>query len=106
MPEGLSVNKSLAIIGDEDTILGFRALGFMVYPTAELQESKVALDEIVQEKCAVCLVQENIYLALQEEINKYKNLPLPIFIPFGKTGRADLLEKMVKDIRLRATGTD
>jgi len=106
MPEEKYLNKTLAVVGDEDVVLGFRALGFKVYPVSEIAESKATLEKIVQEKCAVCLIQESVYLAAEEEINKYKNLPLPIFIPFSKTSQTDLLKKTVRDIRLRATGTD
>ena len=106
MPEKPPLEGSLAIIGDEDIVLGFQALGFRIYPVSQLQESKAALEEIVQQACAVCLVQDNIYLAAQEEINNYKNLPFPVFIPFSKSQEKGLLETMVKDIRLRATGTN
>jgi V/A-type H+-transporting ATPase subunit F len=106
MPENPSLEKSLAIIGDEDTVLGFQALGFRIYPLRELQEAKAALEEIVQQKCAVCLVQDNIYLAAQEEINNYSDLPFPVFVPFSKNGEKGLLETMFRAIRLRATGTN
>lgn len=106
MPEGPPFNKTLSIIGEEDVVVGFRALGFRAYPVSDLKGARALLDEIVQEKYAVCLVQENIYLAAQEEIARYKNLPLPVFIPFNKTGQLDSLERIVKDIRLRATGTN
>lgn len=106
MPEEKYLNNTLAVVGDEDVVLGFRALGFRVYPVSGTAESKATLEEIVQEKCAVCLVQDNVYLTVQEEINKYKNLPLPVFIPFSKTSQTDLLKKAVRDLRLRATGTD
>ena len=106
MPEEKYLNKTLAVVGDEDVVLGFRALGFKVYPVSGTDESKAKLEEIVQEKCAVCLIQESVYLAAEEEINKYKNLPLPVFIPFSKNSQTDLLKKTVRDIRLRATGAD
>jgi len=104
MPEESSLKKPLVIIGDEDAVSGFKALGFKVYATREPQEFRAALDETVAEGAAVCLVQDNIYQALGEEINNYKNLPFPVFIPFAKNGDMALLETMVRDIRLRATG--
>lgn len=99
------MDKPLAIIGEEDFILGFKALGFKVYPVKEPREFEKALDEVVNEKNAVCLVQDDIYRILESRINLYRNLALPIFIPFGKDANTGLLEKMVKDMRLRATGT-
>ena len=105
MPESAHLEKPLAIIGEEDAVLGFQALGFKVYPVKDPQEFKVALDEVMALRPAVCLVQDNIYRAQEAQINSYKNLALPVFIPFTKDAKTDLLEKMIKDIRLKAIGT-
>lgn len=105
MPEVLSLDNPLVIIGDEDVVLGFVALGFKVYAVKEPQEFNLALDEVVRQKVGVCLVQDNIYNLAQDQINSYRNLALPIFIPFTKSAKTALLDNIVKDIRLRATGT-
>lgn len=104
MPKEMSLENSLVVVGDEDLVMGFQALGFNVYPVKGLQEFKAILPEIVEKRAAVCLVQENIYQAGDEEINRYKNLPQPIFIPLVKDAKTDLLDRIVRDIRLRATG--
>lgn len=96
--------KPLAIIGDEDMILGFQALGFKIYPLKDQPEFKTILDEIVRTNTAICLVQDNIYRMQQDQINEYRKLPFPIFIPFSKIAKTDLLESIIKDIRLKATG--
>jgi vacuolar-type H+-ATPase subunit F/Vma7 len=97
-------SKPLAIIGDEDIVLGFKALGFKVYPIKEPKQLDATLDEIVTEEIAVCLVQEDIYNARLDKINSFRNLAQPIFIPFDKFAKMSLLETIVKNIRLRATG--
>ena len=105
MPESISLEKPLVIIGDEDVVVGFQALGFKAYTLKEPQEFRAVLDEIVNQKAAVCLVQDNLYRGQEDQLNSYKNLPLPIFIPFTKDAKNALLESIIKDIRLRATGT-
>lgn len=105
MPSEAHLEKPFAIVGDEDVVLGFRALGFKVYAIKELEEFSKVLDEVVSQGPAVCLVQDNIYRALEDQINSYKNLALLIFIPFTKDAKTALLDQIVKDIRLRATGT-
>ena len=105
MPEERYSNKPFAIIGEEDLVLGFQALGFRVYPARDEGQAKAALTEVLQEKAAICLVQDNIYQSAKEEIDNYRNLPLPIFIPLAKDAGMSLLESMVKDLRLRAIGT-
>ncbi len=101
MPE----NNSLAIIGEEDAVLGFGALGFKIYAVGEEADFKKILDEVLRDKTMICLVQDYIYQRAIEEINKYRSLPLPVFIPFGKDANTDLLDTMIKEIRLKATGT-
>lgn len=105
MPEGEVLEKPLAIVGDEDAVCGFRALGFNIYAIKEPQDTQRAFDEIVQQRIAICLIQDDIYTTAQEVINNYRGLPLPVFIPFSKSAKTDLLDNIVKDIRLRATGT-
>lgn len=104
MPDTKASDKPLVIVGDEDIVMGFQALGFQVYPLKEESDFTKILDEIVEKKAAVCLIQEEIYRANQELINKYKSLALPVFMPFGGNGKSNLLDIIIKDIRLKATG--
>ena len=104
MPEELLLDNPLAVIGDEDLVLGFRALGFRAYVVKETQTFKTILAEIIQNKTGICLVQEDVYIRYREDIDNYRNLSFPIFIPFSKTAQTGLLDSMVKAIRLKATG--
>ncbi len=105
MRNDLSLDTPLAIIGEEDIVLGFKALGFMVYPLKDLEEAKLRLAEIVKANKGACLIQDDIYEKLKIEIDSYKREPLPIFIPFSKTAGTKILDGIIKNIRLRATGT-
>ena len=105
MLEDAIMTNPLAIIGREDVISGFRALGFKVYALNDSQEFRNILEEIVNEKIVACLVQDDIYHRYELEINNYRSSPLPIFIPFSQEDKTDLLDKMIRDIRLKATGT-
>ena len=105
MPEEHYSNKPFAIIGEEDVVLGFESLGFRVYPVKDEGQARVALAEVLADKAAICLVQDNIYQSAKDEIDNYRKLPLPIFIPFARDAGMSLLESMVKDMRLRAIGT-
>ena len=105
MPEEGGINNAIAIVGEEDIVIGFKAMGFKVYPVKDPQEVKIALEEAVGGKSAVCLVQDDIYQKTESQINSYKSLPLPVFIPFSRNEQENLLQEMVREIRLRATGT-
>lgn len=105
--------RPLAVIGDEDRVDGFQALGFKVYALKQPAEFKDVLDKVAAQQCAVCLVQEDIYRREEERIKSYRNAPLPVLIPFSLGGKMDLpsaslrgeLGKIIQGIRLRATGT-
>lgn len=105
MLEKQSLENPLVIIGDEDFISGFRALGFRAYAGDNNVDLAVLFDEMIKNKPAICLVEESFYNILRERINSLRNLPLPIFIPLAKNAKTDFLDDMVKDIRLRAIGT-
>jgi vacuolar-type H+-ATPase subunit F/Vma7 len=102
-PENSS-RTPLVIFGAEDMILGFKALGFHVVAVKDAVELKAVLPNAVEGGAIVCLVEENLYKGALPDIGRYKNLPYPIFIPFARDGKTDLLDKLVKDIRLKATG--
>ena len=103
MPD-LSKENTFLVLGEEDLVLGFSALGFKVVALKEPQELAAAIDEAVKSGAGICLVQDNFYLAQEEKINSYRKLPLPIFIPFSRDTKVDLLKNIVRDIRIRATG--
>ncbi|MFH0738477.1 MAG: V-type ATP synthase subunit F [Candidatus Omnitrophota bacterium] len=96
--------KTLAIIGAPDLVLGFGALGFQVYAADNKEGTEAALLDSVQKGSAVCLVQEELYRLARERINSFRDLPFPVFIPLSSKDKSAVLEEMVKDIRLRATG--
>ncbi|MBM3254722.1 MAG: hypothetical protein FJZ08_00245 [Candidatus Omnitrophica bacterium] len=104
MPNEDISGETLAIIGTPDLVLGFRALGFHVYPVNNKEETEVALADSVQKGCAVCLVEEEFYGLSSERIGSFRELPLPVFIPLSSEDKSAVLEGMVRDIRLRATG--
>ncbi len=103
MPEE-TLKNPLSIIGEEDIVQGFGALGFKTYTLTQPQEFKSILEEVMQKNILVCLVQDNIYTAVKEQIDAYKNLAFPVFIPLAKSAKTNLLDNIAKEIRLRATG--
>lgn len=97
-------DSRLAIIGREDVVAGFSALGFQVFHRQPGDDIATLLDEIARSGAIACLIQDDIYQGQQETVNNYKNLVLPVFIPFSASGRRELLDNLVREIRLKATG--
>jgi vacuolar-type H+-ATPase subunit F/Vma7 len=96
--------QPLVIFGAEDVILGFRALGFRICPVKDAVEFNAILPEIIAQGAVVCLVEDNLYRAAASEIAMYRNLYVPIFLPFSRESQSDSLDSLTKEIRLRATG--
>jgi len=103
MPEEI-LNTKIAVSGDEDIVIGFAALGFSIYPLKTPEDFKSVVDKLIEENIAICLVQDNAYNANIEKINSYRQLSLPVFVPFSKDANSILLDNILKDIRLKATG--
>lgn len=97
----------LAVLGDRESILGYRTLGFDVRACESADEGKEALHQLAKEECAVIYITEQLAAQIPEEIDKYKDSPLPaiILIP-GKEGSLGIGIKGVHAAVERAVGAD
>lgn len=79
----------VAVLGDYDSIYGFGALGFDIYPVKEAHQGATTLRKIAVGEYAIIYITENLASQLDEEIEKYKEklTPAIILIPgiFGNT---------------------
>lgn len=98
----------IGIIGERDSVLGFMALGFSVHEAADAEEAEKKLRELVKSgEYAVIFLVENYAVALEEEMAKYKDLPLPAItvIPGGSGSRGYGMAS-IKSAVERAVGAD
>ena len=77
----------IAVIGDRDSALGFKALGLETAFAENGEEAKAAIHRLAAEDCAVIYLTEQLAQEIPEEIDRYTNSlrPAIILIP-GKTG--------------------
>lgn len=82
------MNK-IGVVGDLDSIIGFKTLGIDVYPAAGDDVSRV-LNRLAADKYAIIFVTEQAAEAAAETIDRYKTSPFPAIIPIpgnrGTTG--------------------
>lgn len=97
----------LAVLGDRESVMGFRALGLETYPAEDLNEAKAILRRLAAESYAVIYITEQLAQHMAEEIARYKDNPIPaiILIP-GKEGSLGIGMKNVHDTVERAVGAD
>ena len=97
----------IAVMGDRDSVLGFKALGLEVCPVADREEGRRALHRMAKEDYAIIYVTEQLAVQIPNEIEKYKDALTPaiILIP-GKEGSLGIGMNSVTTAVERAVGAD
>lgn len=99
-------DKNVAIIGDSDSVLGFRALGVATFPVTTKDEAYDALKTLAR-SYKVIFVTEQWAAELTELLARYKTRAYPIVIPVpSATGSSGIgMDGIRKDVE-KAIGTD
>lgn len=97
----------IAVLGDMDSVLGFKALGLEVRPVSTPEEGRAALHHMAKENYAIIYMTEQLAAQLQSDIARYKDslTPAIILIP-GKEGSLGIGMANVKTAVERAVGAD
>jgi len=100
-------NWKIAVLGDRDSVLGFKALGLDTFPADTVEEAKTVLHRLAREEYAVVYLTEGYAARMEEEIARYKDslTPAVILIP-GKEGPLGIGMENVKRSVERAVGAD
>jgi len=97
----------IGVIGDKDSILGFKAVGMSVFPVTTPTEAQEVLEKIAEEKYAVIYVTEHIAKDIVQAIDKYNERRFPAIIPIpGNQGSLGIGMAGVKKSVERAVGAD
>ena len=99
----MSDHYKIAVLGDQDSVLGFKALGLDVFPAETVEEGRETLHRLARESYAIVYLTEQ----LAPEIARYKDdlTPAIILIP-GKSGSLGIGMDNVKKSVERAVGAD
>ena len=97
----------IAVLGDRDSVLGFRALGLDVVFAGDSTVAHQELQRLIKEDYTIIYLTEQLAVELQADINKYKDdvTPAIILIP-GKGGSLGLAKANLKSSVERAVGAD
>ena len=58
----------IAVIGDPDSVLGFKALGLEVCPAEDVEQARQAIHRMAKENYAILYLTEQLAAQLQPEI--------------------------------------
>ncbi len=101
--------SNIAVIGDRDSVLGFKALGAAVFPvtSSQAREALKIVERLCQEKYAVIFITEFIAQEIEEELMqfRYRMLPSIVLIPSSQ-GSIGLGKEKVRETVKRAVGID
>jgi len=79
----------IGVIGDKDSVMGFKALGLDVFYTSDEDVGKL-INTLAAKKYAIVFITEDAVMAAEETVAKYKTSPFPAIIPIpnnqGSTG--------------------
>ncbi|RKY67662.1 MAG: V-type ATP synthase subunit F [Candidatus Latescibacterota bacterium] len=99
--------SKMAVIGDRDSVLPFKAVGMKVVPVADAQEAARAFDSLVNSKYVIIFITERVAEGIQEKIERValKTLPSVVLIPDNR-GALGLATKKVRQTVSKAIGAD
>ncbi|MBA7663140.1 V-type sodium ATPase subunit G [subsurface metagenome] len=97
----------IALMGDKDTIIGFKLLGVSLFPIAKKEEAAEMLNKLVKEEYAAIFVTEEIACQIFEEIEMLQKTSFAsiIIIP-SKLEKKHLGLKILRKNIEKAIGTD
>ncbi|HBP39182.1 MAG TPA: V-type ATP synthase subunit F [Clostridiales bacterium] len=99
--------NSIGVIGDRDSVIGFRALGMTVLEAVDSAQAGRQLRTLVQENYAVIFITESYAEANQEYLQVLRSRKLPAVIPIPSlTGSTGLGMRTVRESVRKAVGMD
>ena len=97
----------IAMIGDRDSILGFKALGVAIFSVNSKNESADALRQVVREEFKVAFITEQIAPEPEEIANIIGDNTFPVvtMIPSNRGSTGLAMQRLQRLVR-RAAGAD
>lgn len=97
----------IGIIGDKDSILGFKAIGVDVFPQQDAERASRLLHQLVKEQYAVLFITEGLAARMGEAMDRYRTKAYPVIIVIpGNQGSTGLGMQGIRDCVEKAVGAD
>lgn len=77
----------VAVIGDKDSILAFKAVGIDVFPIYNIEEARDTLRKVARSHKLI-FITEDIGEKISDVVNRYNSVAYPIVIPIPNSGGA------------------
>ncbi len=95
----------LGMIGDSESLLGFRLLGLRTRECKSREEAKAALSSLAD--CGVIFLIDEVFAMLEEEILEAEKRGYPVFVPLpGKAKTESVGQAKIRRNIEKAVGAD
>ena len=99
--------SKIGIIGDADSVLGFKAFGLEAHTCMNREEASAALHKTVKDDYGIIFITERFYKELEDEIAKYAEMRIPAIVAIpGSDGSYGIGLSNVKHAVEKAVGAD
>jgi len=71
----------ICVIGDKQSVLGFKAVGLDVFDCSTKEEAKHTLQKAVKDDYAIIYITESVFAEIKDSIYEYNEMRLPAIIP-------------------------
>ena len=101
------MRSRIAVVGEKESVLGFKAVGFEVFETGSPREAEETVRRLAREGCGIIFVTEQTLAPILSVMDDYKDRQTPAIIPIpGRKGSMGLGMTSVKKSVERAVGAD
>jgi V/A-type H+-transporting ATPase subunit F len=99
--------SDVAVVGDKDSILCFRAIGVLTFAVSEATEARTVVRRLVQDKVSVIFITEPIARGIMDLIDEIARVSLPsiVLIP-NNQGSLGLGMERIRQTVTKAVGAD
>ncbi len=103
------VNNRIAVIGDRDTVIGFRMVGvrdgFVLTTPEEIRQTLLSLFK--SPDMGLILITESLAHAVEDTIMELSQSPIPVILLIpDRKGRTGTYETVLKEMIRRAVGAE
>ena len=97
----------IAVIGDSDFMFVLQAMGIKVHFPKTVQDAREIMKSIERENIALCFLHQSYFESLKPEREALEEKLCPVIVGFSDYREvADHLEQMMRDMAIKATGSD
>lgn len=83
------MNNKIAVIGDKDSVLAFKAVGVEVFDAQTAAQAQNLIKKLSREQYAVLFLAEDLAAQIPDVLAKAKTQPFPAVVPIPTGGNSN-----------------